>query len=220
MTIDAVVFDFDGLILDTEAAEHRATVEVFSRFGCELSEDEYSSIVGSSWDAYTALEERAKVPIPPRAELRAAYDARTRELHAELDILPGVVEWIQEIRERGLKVAIASTSSESWVTGHLDRIGLGHAFEVFSCCGLGEVMPAKPAPDCYVDACKQLGVPPKHALAVEDSINGVLAAKAAGLWCVAVPNPLTRRLDLSAADVQLASLADASLAQVLSRLPS
>ena len=213
------MFDFDGLILDTEMADHRATREVFTRFECDLSEEEYSSIIGSAWDGYAVLQERATVPIPPREELRAAHDARVRELHTELEVLPGVREWIGEASELGLNVAIASTSSESWVSEHLDRIGLRNEFEILSCCGLGDVMPAKPAPDCYLGACEQLGVKPANALAIEDSANGVTAAKAAGLWCVAVPNPLTRRLDFSAADVQLTSLADATLADVIARLP-
>ena len=76
----------------------------------------------------------------------------------------------------------------------------------------------KPAPDCYRVACELLGADPGNALAVEDSANGIAAAKAAGLWCVAVPNALTQRLDLSAADLQLASLADKSLADVIATI--
>ena len=216
--IDAVVFDFDGLILDTESVEFRASVEVFERYGCELTEDEFSVITGSSWDGFAALAQRATVPIPPRSELRAAYEVRTRELHEELAVMPGVCEWIEEAKGHGLRVAIASTSSEKWVTDHLTRVGLIDAFEILSCCALGKVMPAKPAPDCYRKACEDLGVSPDRALAIEDSINGLTAAKAAGLWCVAVPNPLTRRLDFSAADVLLTSLADATLGDVIGRL--
>jgi HAD superfamily hydrolase (TIGR01509 family) len=218
MTIDAVVFDFDGLILDTESVEFRASAEVFERYGCELTEDEFSVVTGSNWDGFEELVQRATVPLPPREELKIAYEARTRELHTELEVLPGVADWIKEAQASGLRLGIASTSSDAWVTGHLDRLGLRDAFETFSCCGLGEVMPAKPAPDCYQNACKQLAVAPERALAVEDSVNGLIAAKTAGLWCVAVPNPLTRRLDFSAADVQLGSLADATLDDVIGRL--
>jgi HAD superfamily hydrolase (TIGR01509 family) len=218
MTIDAVVFDFDGLIIDTEMADYRASAEAFERYGALLSEDEFSTIIGSHWDAYVVLEERATLPLPARDELRATHDARTRELHADLVVLPGVVDWLESARDADLALAIASTSSERWVSEHLDRLGLREWFPVLSCCGLGSAMPAKPAPDCYLAACAALGVAPQRALAIEDSANGVTAAKAAGLWCVAVPNPLTRRLDLSAADVQLASLADASLAEVIARV--
>jgi HAD superfamily hydrolase (TIGR01509 family) len=216
--IRAVVFDFDGLILDTESAEYQASVEAFARFGCELTEDEFSAIVGTNWDAYDALQERVAVTLPPREELRAAHEARCAELHTELAALPGVADWIASAQAADMKLAIASTSSEKWVSSHLARLGLLHNFPVLSCCALGKVLPAKPAPDCYVAACEALGVDPSNALAVEDSATGIAAAKAAGLWCVAVPNPLTRRLDLSAADVQLVSLADASLDEVIATL--
>jgi HAD superfamily hydrolase (TIGR01509 family) len=220
MTIRAVIFDFDGLILDTESAEYRASVETFARYGSELTEDEFAEIVGSSWDAYTALRERATKPLPSKEEVRAAFNARTREIHETLTVLPGVETWIADVLAAGLGIAIASTSSEEWVSGHLHRLGLRDRFPILSCCGLGQVMPAKPAPDCYVAACDALGVAPDQALAVEDSANGVAAAKAAGLWCVAVPNPLTKRLDFSAADLRLASLTQATLAEVIATLPA
>lgn len=216
--IAAVVFDFDGLILDTESAEYRASVEAFARYGSELTEEEFSAIIGTNWDAYDALEQRATVPLPPREHLRAVHEARCAELHAGLTALPGVEAWIEEVQSRGLKLGIASTSSERWVGGHLERLGLRDAFEVLSCCALGTVFPAKPAPDCYLAACDALGVAPSHALAIEDSATGVTAAKAAGLWCVAVPNPLTRRLDLSAADIRLESLAATSFGTVIATL--
>jgi len=216
--IEAVVFDFDGLILDTEYAEYVATAEAFERYGARLDEDEYAAIIGSSWNALDALLERATMPVPPRDELRTAFHARTREIHRTLEVLPGVTTWLADANQRGLPLAIASTSSEHWVTDHLARLGLLDAFSVLACCGGGEVYPAKPAPDCYIAACDALGIAPGNALAVEDSANGVRAAKAAGLWCVAVPNPLTRRLDLGAADVQLASLADATLVEVIDRV--
>jgi HAD superfamily hydrolase (TIGR01509 family) len=216
--IDAVVFDFDGLILDTESAEFRASSEVFERYGCTLSEAEFSEIIGTSWNGFDVLQERATLPLPPREQLRAAYASRIAELHTELEVLAGVTAWIAQAKQAGRHLAIASTSSESWVGGHLDRLGLRDSFDVLSCCGLGAVMPAKPAPDCYVNACAALGVAPSRALAIEDSVTGLAAAKAAGLWCVVVPNPLTRRLDFSAADVQLNSLAEKTLEDVIANL--
>ncbi len=161
--IRAVVFDFDGLILDTESAEFRASVEAFARFGCELTEEEFSAIIGTNWDAYDALHERATVALPPREELRATHEARCAELHTELTVLPGVADWIAAAEAAGLKLAIASTSSERWVSDHLTRLGLLDHFSVLSCCGLGKVLPAKPAPDCYIAACERLGVEPARS---------------------------------------------------------
>jgi HAD superfamily hydrolase (TIGR01509 family) len=148
--------------------------------------------------------------------LRARKEKRHRELLRGMEILPGVLDWLDEAERLGLHLAIASSSPSSWVLEHLDAYGLTHRFAHVVCCEDG--IERKPAPDCYRVACERLAVEPRAALAVEDSANGVAAAKAAGLWCVAVPNELTRRLDLAAADVQVASLGDITLAEVRARL--
>ena len=116
----------------------------------------------------------------------------------------------------GLPVGIASSSPAHWITGHLTRLDFTDRFAVVACCD--DDRPPKPAPDVYVAACEELRVAPARSLAIEDSAHGVAAAKAAGLWCVAVPGPLTRGLDFSAADITLESLADATLADVLGLL--
>src|SRR4029077_8978660 len=123
----------------------------------------------------------------------------------------GVRAWLDEAIEAGLGIAIASSSPDDWVLGHLDRLGLRMHFDHVMCAGNGR--PAKPAPDTYAAACAALGVRPHRALAVEDSAHGVTAAKGAGLACVVVPNALTASLDLSAADLRLESLADCSLSE-------
>ena len=115
----------------------------------------------------------------------------------------------------GSRLAIASSSEREWVEPHLRRLGLREHFTQFACYGRG--LAPKPAPDTYVDACVRLGVSPADAIAVEDSPHGVDAARAAGLRVVAVPNPVTAQMDLSAADLVIASLAECSLADVLAR---
>jgi HAD superfamily hydrolase (TIGR01509 family) len=215
-SIDAVVFDFDGLILDTEMPSYLSWAEVFAQFGCELSEDDHAHNIGAQFDRMTLLRQRAARPLPPDDEIRAIKQRRHLELLAEIDVLPGVVEWLDDAHALGMPVAIASSSPSDWVLEHLDRVGLLSRFRAVVCCDNG--MPPKPSPDCYAAACNALGVAPARALAVEDSANGIAAARAAGLACVVVPNALTQRLDLSAADVRLTSLADASLRDVAARL--
>jgi len=216
MTIEAVVFDFDGLIVDTEMPSYLSWREVFERFGCELPEVEHAHTIGAQFDRLELLKERATCELPPDDELRDIKQRRHLQLLAEAKPLPGVVAWFDEADALGLPIGIASSSPSDWILGHLDDLGLRDRFGAVVCCGTER--PPKPSPDCYLAACDELGVAPTNALAVEDSANGVAAAKTAGLRCVAVPNALTRHLDLSAADVLLASLAEASLADVIGSL--
>ena len=214
--IEAVVFDFDGLILDTEMPSYLSWAEVFRSVGLDHTEDDHVTTIGSNFDRMEQLRQRATGTLPPDDELRAIKDKRHRELLSGMEILPGVRDWLDEADRLGLGLAIASSSPSSWVLEHLDAYGLTPRFAHVVCCENG--IERKPAPDSYRIACERLGVAPASALAVEDSANGVAAAKAAGLWCVAVPNALTKRLDFSAADVRVASLADISLAEVCDRL--
>jgi beta-phosphoglucomutase-like phosphatase (HAD superfamily) len=117
---------------------------------------------------------------------------------------------------KGLPVGIASSSPPDWVEGHLERIQLRDRFAHLACHTLG--IAAKPAPDLYRAACNALSVAPEDAIAVEDSPNGVTAAKRAGLFCVAVPNAVTARLDLSEADLVVPSLAACSFDDVVRAL--
>jgi beta-phosphoglucomutase-like phosphatase (HAD superfamily) len=129
---------------------------------------------------------------------------------------PGVEAYLEAAQRRGLRLAVASNSRREWVAPHLARLGLLERFAHLSCWA--PVRPPKPAPDLYLDAAAALGVRPTDALAFEDSPAGVAAAKAAGLRCVAVPHPLTARLDLSAADLIVPSLTDYPLPALLARL--
>jgi HAD superfamily hydrolase (TIGR01509 family) len=130
--------------------------------------------------------------------------------------MPGVEQWIADVRRLHLGIAIASSSPIEWVHGHLTRLGVRDRFDHVSCRDVD--VPGKPAPDVYLRACEALGVSPADALAVEDSPNGIAAAKAAGLRCVAVPNAITAPLDFSQADLVVASLAEVPLAAAIERL--
>jgi len=216
--IEALVFDFDGLILDTELPIYRAWYELFQRHGAQpLSIDEWAAEIGTvrGLDLPGLLVERATRPVD--LDEAAVWRRAHRDLLlAEQQARPGVEHWIAEAEAAGLGVAIASSSEADWVLPLLERIGLHTRFACV--VNAGGALGAKPAPDTYLEACARLGVEPASALAIEDSPHGIAAAKAAGLRCVAVPHELTETLDLSAADLRLESLAECSLADAIARL--
>lgn len=216
--IRALIFDFDGLMLDTEGPDYRAWQEVFAQHGHELPLAVWSECIGraADWfDPLARLESLVGTPID-----RDAGHAWQRERHRELieaePLLPGVSEYLMAARRLGLRLAIASSSSPGWVGGHLERLKLSAYFECVRCWG--DVERAKPAPNLYLAALASLGVTASEAIAFEDSFNGVRAAKEAGLFCVAVPNALTAHLDLGQADLLLRSFADLPLPALLARV--
>jgi HAD superfamily hydrolase (TIGR01509 family) len=218
MSILALVFDFDGLILDTESTDFQSWQEVFAAHGCELRLEAWADCVGrpaGHFDPFEHLERLSGVPID-RDRVRARRDARLRELNLLQPILPGVLDCLREARGLGLKVGLASSSDRAWVHGHLERLGLLHYFDVTKC--VEDTGAHKPDPGPYLAVLDALGVPANGAVAFEDSPHGVAAAKAAGMLCVAVPNPITRRLGLDEADCLLDSLASLPLPALLSRL--
>ena len=160
------------------------------------------------------LEERLGRPLPK--EVLDRRIGRRTELVLANKILPGVVQRIDEAKAMGLKLGVASSSTVDWVRGHLVRLGIFDRFDCLRC--RDDVPNAKPEPDLYVAVLECLGVPASEAFAIEDSPNGVLAAKRAGMRCVAIPNSITARLDLGQADVLLGSLAEVTLPELLRKL--
>ena len=215
--IRAVVFDFDGLILDTETSEYATVREAYAELGLELDVPPWQRRIGTHSRHWLDELEDLAGPLPDKEAIRERRVARHHELIAAEVAMPGVVELVEEAAARGLRLGVASSSQDTWVGPHLERLGLRHHFACLSC--RSESVPAKPAPDVYLQACERLEVEPADAVAVEDSPNGVAAAKAAGLWCVAVPNWLTEPLDFGAADLVVPSLAGVSVDDLLG-LPS
>jgi HAD superfamily hydrolase (TIGR01509 family) len=215
--IRALVFDFDGLILDTETAEHQAWQEIFRQHGTELPLDRWVDCIGtdaSRFDPYEQLE-RQLGELVDREAIQRARIIRTAELVAARSTLPGVRDFIESATARGLRLGVASSSSEAWVSEHLNRLGLYDAFDAIRCAD--HVEQVKPDPAVYLCICEALEVPPSTAIAIEDSPNGILAAKRAGLYCLSVPNLMTRSLSMDAADMVVVSLATISLDEVIER---
>lgn len=214
----AIIFDFDGLIIDTESADYLSWQAVYAAYGVPFPLDLWLGEVGTVgvFDPVDYLAERASRPVDP-AGVRAQFRQQDAATVAGLPIMPGVLDWLAQARQQGLALAIASSSPHEWVDGHLQRLGLHDRFDVIVC--RDDVSGrAKPQPDVYQLALGKLGVAAAEALAVEDSRNGVLAARAAGLRVVAVPNPVTQHQDLSPATRHLPSLAALTLPALLAEI--
>ena len=215
--IRAVILDFDGLILDTEEPIYRSWLEVYKAHGEDLPFDRWVQTVGSTSAMFHPqhnLEERLGRSLPQEV-LERRIGRRTEMILAQ-GALPGVVRLLEEATAMGLRVGLASSSTSDWVGGHLARLGILHHFDCMRC--RDQVANAKPEPDLYLAVLDCLGMPASEAIAIEDSPNGVLAAKRAGLRCVAVPNSITAGLDLGQADVLLGSLAEVTLSELLTML--
>jgi len=215
--IRAIVFDFNGLILDTEEPVYRSWLEVYQAHGEELPFERWVQIVGSTTTGFHPqhhLEERLGRALPK--EVLDRRIGRRTELVLAQKLLPGVVSQIDQAKAMGLKVGVASSSTAEWVRGHLTRLGILEKFDCLRC--RDDVANAKPEPDLYIAVLDCLGVTAAEAFAIEDSPNGVMAAKRAGLRCVAIPNSITAKLDLSGADVVLRSLAELTLADLVKKI--
>ena len=197
MTLRALIFDFDGLIVDTESSSLAAVQEAYRRHGHELPSDQWRQCVGTTVDPYDHLQ-RLVGPEVDLTAVRAELEVRHRAEVAELGPRPGVVELVTAAAATGLRLAVASSSSRRWVEGHLERIGALQAFHAVRC--RDDVRQTKPAPDVYLAALDGIGVSASQAVAFEDSPNGVQAAKTAGIYTVAVPNGVTRGWPFGHAD--------------------
>jgi HAD superfamily hydrolase (TIGR01509 family) len=211
VAIRAFLFDFDGLILDTELASRAGWELLYREHGHELPAELWATLVGTThapWDPRVHLEELVGEPLDWDALHERRYAHEIALIEAE-ELRPGIAEYLAAARQHGLKRAIVSSSSRSWVDMHLERLEEAVGWDAI-CTADGDPARAKPAPTLYLEALELLGVEAHEAVAFEDSPNGVLAAKAAGIFCVAIPNEVTRELGLeeAGADLVLESLAD------------
>jgi putative hydrolase of the HAD superfamily len=198
--VRALLFDFDGTMLETESSSYGAWRELLGEHGYELTADTWSAAVGTigGVDPIALLEEHLGEPVDG-LELRRRQAALHREMLLEEVMRPGVHQVADEARARGLHTAIVTSASESWVREHLERLGLIDDWELIVAAN-GDRERAKPAPLLYEEALAKLGVAAEEAVAIEDSPHGVAAAKAAGITAIAFPNEVTAPMDLSDAD--------------------
>lgn len=212
--LKALLFDFDGTLVDTESVEFRAWEKTFLEHDVKLALERYGVGVGTL-EGFDPLDELEL--LLGRKIDREGVNEQRRALEFELlasEVLrPGVHEYLEDARELGLKVAIVSSSSDDWIEGNLSRLERSHGWECIVAAN-GDVARAKPAPTLYLEALERLDVAAHEAVAFEDSANGARAARAAGIFCVAVPNPITAHLDVQG-DLNLGSFEELPLARLL-----
>ena len=210
----ALIFDFDGLIVDTESAIYESWRELYLAHGHDLPLPTYVQCVGSvfgHYDPMVALESLLGSPVDWDTHL-PMKDARIRAGQEDLDTLPGVRELLGAARAAGLPCVVASSSHRIHVEGWLQRTGIRHHFDFVR--SRDDVERAKPYPDLFLAAAAGLGLAPADTLVLEDSANGLRASLAAGAPCVIVPSPVTDGSDFTGATAILKTLAGVTLADL------
>ena len=221
MRVKALIFDFDGLILDTETPDVHAWENIYAEYGIPFPLESWGQIIGgtglATFDAAAHLQTLLGQPL----DLNDLQLRQTHISHALVDeqsVLPGVMDYLRDAKRLGLKLAIASSSPHSWVDKHARRLGVFDYFDKVICAEDVGVGRTKPNPDLFLTALAQLQVRKDEAIVFEDSPNGVRAARAAGIFVVAVPNAITSMLEIENADLTLKSLVDLSLQELLNKV--
>ena len=216
--LDALVFDFDGLILDTETSLYEAWRHTYEHHGLEpITLEEWSESLGLADDDPELLNPMTRLldHLGGAADIVSINKVRREvrdDLLAAMTIQPGVEQLLDQAAALDIATAIASSSPFEWIESHLGPRGLLPRFEFLSC--VDAKTPGKPHPATYLNACQQLGADPTRSLALEDSPNGARAAKAAGMFCIAVPAGVSAELDFSHADHSVPSLENVDLTEL------
>jgi HAD superfamily hydrolase (TIGR01509 family) len=215
--VKALIFDFDGLIIDSETPLFDIWAAIYEERGQRLTMDEWQHALGTrgGFDPYAHLAGRLAEELD-RPALAAHVTREHWRLCGEQPLLPGVRDRLAEARALGLGVAVASSSSSAWVQPWLDSHDLMQYIQAV--CTRDDVQRVKPAPDLFLAAADRLGANASECLVFEDSPNGIRAAHAAGMRVVAIPNALTRALALPEPHLTLGSLADLSLGEILRKV--
>jgi len=210
----ALIFDFDGLIADTESPVFESWSALYSSVGFDLAKADWVGCVGSDWSSFDPignLETLAGKTLPWK-ELEAAR-LKHEESHLEsLAPLHGILDLLAEANSAGVPCAIASSSPLVWVSRWVTEFGIADRFELIRT--KNDVESVKPAPDLFLQAASGLGIEPSNCLVLEDSLNGLRAAQAANARCAIIPNPVTRILEFPGADLRFDTLAGVGLKEL------
>lgn len=217
MAVRALLFDFDGLIVDTESPAFAAWRRLYAQHGHELSLERWSAAIGTigGFDALVHLETLVGEPLEHEVIEAGRLKHELTLVEAE-GLRPGVAEYLADAERLGLRKAIVSSGSRPWIDSHLRRLERLYGWDAIVTAD-GDEARAKPSPTLYVEALGALAVDAADAIAFEDSPNGIRAARAAGIYCVGVPNAVTAGLGLDEADLVVDSLASLPLARLLER---
>ncbi|WKA58273.1 HAD family hydrolase [Planococcus shenhongbingii] len=215
--IKGIIFDFDGLILDTETHHYRILQEMFAEYGSELPIERWQQEIGTQtgFSPFHYLEELIEQEI----EHKELQERLVEKFHVKLmeeKARDGVEDYLKAAKELGLKIGLASSSDYEWVSKYLKNLGL---FDYFECIRTSDdVEKVKPDPALYVQAAECLGLRPEECVAFEDSANGAMAAKRADMGCVIVPNEVTCTMDFCEVEHRLSSMADMPLEELIDHL--
>jgi HAD superfamily hydrolase (TIGR01509 family) len=216
MTIKGLIFDFDGLILDTETPDVIAWIKTYKKYGQEFDFYKYASAIGSFYEFNGPAKQLVDlVPSLNHEVILKEWLQLEKDLIEKQSIMPGILDFLNSAHLLNLQTAIASSAERAWVIGHLERLAIDNLFHFVHT--VEDTGIPKPSPALYILTLKSLKLKPEEVLAFEDSTNGISAAKAAGISCIAVPNQITRMLKLDHADLILDSLANLPLSQLLIR---
>lgn len=209
--LKAIIFDFDGLILDTEYPEYLALCSIYDEYCMEVSMDLFGLNIGThdaQFDPYEHLANAREVKVS-REEFINDWEARKDRLVEQQPAMPGVIELITSAKEAGLKLAIGSSSPLSWVGSLAKRLEIFDLFDVI--VTRDDVSRTKPSPEIFQLAAKKLDVAPEHCVVLEDSLNGLVAAKAAGIRSVWIPNKVTQHMVVDEDQPRVTSMAQVSV---------
>lgn len=206
--IKAVIFDMDGVLLDSEPLIREAAMRMFAEHGLTVQPEDFRPFVGTGEDRFIGgVAEKYGFPLDPARDKARTYEIYADVVKGKIEPLRGVPEFIEKARAKGLKLAVASSADQIKIEINLGGIGI--PMEAFDAIVSGsDVTKKKPNPEGFLKAAEKLGVKPEECLVVEDAINGVQAAKAANMKCLAVTTSFTPA-DLAQADWVASDLADA-----------
>lgn len=196
-----LIFDMDGVLINTEPLHYRLWKQVIGELGVEIDYDRYQHCIGSTVSFFFGLiKENYGIDLEAHPEARVRFDELKSEYLRENGVpqTPGACETIHSLYDEGYVMAVASSSPEFYIKKQLDMIGISGCFRVL--VSAESIARPKPAPDVFLAAAHALRVPAGSCVVIEDSGNGVLAAKAAGMRCLGFANPDSGDQDLTPAD--------------------
>lgn len=218
MKLKGVIFDMDGVIVNSEPVHFAAETEILNSLGIFMSKEELHKFVGLAMDKFW-MRMKSAYPLKQSVEELLAYDTKIRTFYfsnyKNFETLPGVRRLMENIKSFSVPMALASSSHPNLIDIVLERLDYEKFFS-YRISGF-DIKRGKPDPDIFLSAAEKLGTAPGYTVVIEDSGNGVLAAKAAGMKCVGYINPRSGKQDLSSADICIDDFGDIDV-HVLDRL--
>jgi beta-phosphoglucomutase family hydrolase len=199
--LEAVIFDMDGVLIDSEPFHLVVNEKIFANLGINLSEDEYHSFIGTTHkDMWSMIKKRYNLPQPVPELVNMQVSGNINYIKTEeIEAIDGVINLISEIKKENIKIGIASSSPTEVIELVTKKLGISNYFSAI--VGGEEIKRGKPSPDIFLKASKRLNSKPSDCIVIEDSKNGVLAAKAARMKCIGFNNPNSGNQDLTKADL-------------------